>query len=407
MADEVRLGIAGLGMAFRMKLGSGIFNSSDRVRITAGADVRPEERERFGEQLDIETFASVEDMCKSNSVDAVWVFTPHHVHAESTITVAEHGKHVLVEKPMCVTMDEANRMVDAVEHHGVTYIHGHSKLYLAPMQAMARVINSGRLGRVYGINSWYFNDWMRRPLWSASDMDPDRGGGPLYWLGPHHVDIVRWLGGGLVRSVRASMGRHLPPFDVEGNYSAFLDFEDGPSCTMTLSSYGYFDTAELTWGMSEGGTSRPEASLFGPRNKNLRTMTNEEKYAISGYSTEDLEQRLTMATTGRRRGLDFFGLTVVSCEKGDIRQSPEGLYVYTEDGREELPIPADLPPSGELVELAGAVLDGRKPLLDADWARASIEVCTAMLQSSKERREIPLSHQVPSPVRPSGVIAAP
>lgn len=398
---EVRLGIAGLGKAFRMMLSSGIFNDAEGVRLTAGADLRAEERERFARRFGIETFGSVEEMCQHGPVDAVWVFTPHYAHAESAITAAEHGKHLLVEKPMCVTIDEANRMVDAVERNGVKYVHAHSKIYFPPMQMMARIIQSGRLGRVISVNSWYYNDWMCRPEWSIVDLDPNRGGGPLYWLGPHHMDIVRWLGGGLVRSVRASMGRWRPGFDIEGNYSAFLDFQDGATSMITLSTYGQFNSWEFTWNIGEGGNRHPDERLYGPRTKNPRPLTVEEKYALADYSDQALEDRVRAAGERRGKGLDFFGVTIVSCEWGDMRQSPHGLYLYTEDGREEIVVAPDLPPTGELVELAGAVLDDRPTLLDARWARASLEICTAILESSRERREVYTQYQVPSPVRPS------
>src|SRR5438552_12662267 len=108
MADKVRVGIAGLGKAARMKLG--IFKNAPRVEFTAGADIRPEERERFKRLYGIETFSSVEEMCKEGPIDAVWIFLPHHLHAHYTEVVADHGKHLLVEKPMAVTMNEAHRM---------------------------------------------------------------------------------------------------------------------------------------------------------------------------------------------------------------------------------------------------------------------------------------------------------
>jgi phthalate 4,5-cis-dihydrodiol dehydrogenase len=86
----------------------------------------------------------------------------------------------------------------------------------------------------------------------------------------------------------------------------------------------------------------------------------------------------------------------VSCEKGDIRQSPDGLYLYTDDGREEVPCPPFLDRAGELLKLYDAVTQNRPVFAHGKWGKASLEVVLAILQSSKEGREIALSYQVQS-----------
>ncbi|MBA2690231.1 MAG: hypothetical protein H0U63_05470 [Burkholderiales bacterium] len=102
----------------------------------------------------------------------------------------------------------------------------------------------------------------------------------------------------------------------------------------------------------------------------------------------------------RERGAQsFFGLTIVGCERGAIRQSPQGIFLYTEAGREEIPCPVDAGRAAELRELYDAVAQNRPAFPDGRWGKATLEVCLALLQSSHERREIPLAHQVPSPDR--------
>ena len=93
----------------------------------------------------------------------------------------------------------------------------------------------------------------------------------------------------------------------------------------------------------------------------------------------------------------FFGLTIVTCEKGDIRQSPDGLYLYTAEGRREIAIP--LGASGreaEMRELYEAVVNDRPVFHDGRWGEATLELCLGILQSTKERREILMTHQVPA-----------
>jgi phthalate 4,5-cis-dihydrodiol dehydrogenase len=202
--------------------------------------------------------------------------------------------------------------------------------------------------------------------------------------------------------VRASMGRWKPNFDVPGNYAAFFDFENGVTAQLTLSTYGHFDSLEFTDGYGEGGTQRPSSKILGPRPRSPRPLTPDEKYALGQYADEWVSDRVQAFDDKR---FDFFGLTLLSLERADIRQSPNGLYIYTEDGREELPL-RDFPPSGELVEIAETVLDGRRPLLDARWARASLETLTAIVQSAAERKEVYLSKQVPAPYPAAAAAAA-
>src|SRR4029077_2461235 len=75
------------------------------------------------------------------------------------------------------------------------------------------------------------------------------GGGGVLRHAPHLIDTIRLIGGGRVRSVRASVGRWMKERPCPGNFSAYLEFEDGTPATIAYSGYGYFDTSELTWGI--------------------------------------------------------------------------------------------------------------------------------------------------------------
>jgi len=93
----------------------------------------------------------------------------------------------------------------------------------------------------------------------------------------------------------------------------------------------------------------------------------------------------------------MFGLTVVSCENGVIRQSPDGLFVYDKDGRHEIKVPASRGRAAELFDLYQAVVEDRPTMLDVRWGMATAEVCLAILQSSREHRDIVLAHQTEAP----------
>jgi phthalate 4,5-cis-dihydrodiol dehydrogenase len=94
----------------------------------------------------------------------------------------------------------------------------------------------------------------------------------------------------------------------------------------------------------------------------------------------------------------FFGFTMVSCEKGDIRQTPDGLHVYGETEQREIVLDNGVRGrEAEVEELYNAVVHNRPVFHDGRWGAATLEVCLAMLESAEKRKEIFLSHQVPSP----------
>src|SRR5581483_11450025 len=93
----------------------------------------------------------------------------------------------------------------------------------------------------------------------------------------------------------------------------------------------------------------------------------------------------------------FFGLTIVTCERGVLRQSPDGVYVYSEDGREEIPCPPRSGHNPELMELVAALAENRPAFPDGRWGKATLEVCLAILASSKDGTLHRLQHQIAVP----------
>jgi phthalate 4,5-cis-dihydrodiol dehydrogenase len=389
------LGIAGAGIAALQVLPH-LAALGGRMALAALADVRRDNMaffcERYGRAVPM--YDSVEAMCKSPEVDAVWVASPNALHAEHTILAAKNGKHVICEKPMAVTLEQCAAMVEAVERHRVKFVQGHSKAYDTPIRKMAEILATGELGRVIHIQTWNWNDWLLRAL-VASEVDTAQGSGVVFRQGPHQTDIVRFLGGGQVRSVRAVAGRRDPAYpDGEGNYTAFLEFEDGVAATMVFDGYGYFDVAELTWGIGESGMRMKNPDSLAPRARPAGPVSAARKYELvrAGNPYGYGEGGGIDAASPRRN--PFFGLTIVSCERGVMRQQPDGVFVYTAQGRRTLEAPAHRGRTSELVELCDALEHDRPTLLDARWGMATTEVCLAILQSSRERREVRLAHQV-------------
>lgn len=399
MMAKLRLGIAGVGIASLQVLRD-LQKLENEIELTALADLRRDNMEHFAALFGkpVTMFDNVEELCSSPLVDAVWVATPNALHAEHTILAAKNGKHVICEKPMAVTLDQCRAMVEAVERYGIKYAQGHSKAYDTPIQKIGAILQSGELGRPIHIQTWNYNDWMIRAL-MPGEVDTDQGTGVIFRQGPHQTDIVRYIGGGKVRSVRAVAGRWAPNFPkCEGNYTALLEFENGAAATMVFDGYGYFDSTELTWGIGESGLESLNAESLVPRYRPQGPISAEEKFAMVrsgnpyGYG----------AGSGWKKDgpshNPMFGLTMVSCERGVIRQSPEGLFIYDKDGRREVHVPSSRGRAAELFDLYQAVTQNRRTMLDVRWGMATAEVCLAVFQSSREHREIFLAHQTEAPI---------
>ena len=394
MSEVLRLGIAGLGVASTQILPP--IAKLPFIKISAAADTRSDALAKFRETYGGETFTNVEALCDSSGVDAVYIATPNSLHAEHAIMAANRGKHIIVEKPMAMTLAECDAMNEAAEKNRVRLLCGHTHSFDPPIRKIREIVKSGELGKLRMINSWNFNEFMYRPR-MRHELAMSRG--VVLNQGPHHVDIVRLIGGGLVRSVRAMTGIWDQAREWEGSYTCYLEFQDGTPATLVYSGYGFFDTAELLDWVGEGGQHRDPMTNLNVRKRLREVRTPDEEEALKqtmrfGGAREGEASHVW----GGERRQPFFGLTIVSCEKGDLRQTADGLRVYGETERREIPLSsARRGREAEVEELYNAVVHDRPVFHDGRWGAATLEVCLAMLESAEQRKEIFLSRQAPTP----------
>jgi len=394
MNEILRLGMAGLGVASTQILPP--IAKLPFIKITAAADMRADAVAKFRAQYQAEGYTSVAELCASPNVDAVYIATPNSLHAEHAIIAAKHKKHIIVEKPMAMNLAECDAMNEAADKHGVKLLCGHTHSFDPPIRKIREIVKSGELGKLCMINTWNYNEFMYRPR-MKHELAMTRG--VVLNQGPHHVDVVRLIGGGMVRSVRAMTGIWDPAREWEGSYTCYLEFADGTPATLVYSGYGFFDTAELFDWVGEGGQQRaPETNLNVRKSlREVRTAEEEEQLKEGMRFGGKREGEFSHVWSGARKQ-PFFGHTVVSCQKGDIRQTPDGLKIYGESEQREISLPAgSRGREAEVEELYDAVVKGRPVFHGGRWGAATLEVCLAMLESAQQRKEIMLSHQVPSP----------
>ena len=383
------LGVVGLGMAGAVMVRAAARHPG--VVVAAAADPQPAPREAFGRDFNARTYADARALCDDPAVEVVYVATPHQFHAEHAVMAAERGKHVILEKPMALTLADCDRIIAAVERANVHLIVGHTHAFDPAVRAMRDLIASGEMGALGMLASWNYTNYLYRPR-RPEELDTSKGGGILFNQVPHQIETVRLLGGGLVKSVRAQAGILDPARPTEANCAAFLEFADGVPATLVYSGYDFFDTDELHFWVSERGSAKRPA--HGASRRALRARKGEEaglRTQLAGYGSKD---------DGEPPHQPHFGLTVATCARGDLRASTDGVFVYDEEGRREIALPDGGRYSGRhnvLDDMRAAILGGRKPVHDGRWGKATLEVALAIQQSARERREVMLAHQVAVP----------
>jgi phthalate 4,5-cis-dihydrodiol dehydrogenase len=382
---SLRFGVVGLGRAAAATVPAIVRNPD--TTVVAAADTNPEVVDSFRHQFPSRGYACIEDLCDDPDVDAVYIATPTHLHTPHVLIAAGAGKHVIVEKPLAISLDDADQMIAAVDKAGVQLIVGQSQSYEPPVRAMRELVRSREVGALKMISGWYFNDWLYRPRLPA-ELDTRMGGGVVFRQGAHHFDVARLIGGGLLRSVRAVAGVWDAARPTEGSYSALLEFQDGAVANLVYNGYDHFHTVELT-GQSEGGT---------------RVDTTQMEHAAARKRLEASGGDAALKRQGRFSARAdtppypaYFGLIIVSCEHGDIRQTPSGLKVYADDDIREIQLPQGVSGRDLMIgELYDAVVHGTPALHTTGWAKATLEVSLAVLESSRTRQDVQLKFQVPT-----------
>ncbi len=394
----LRIGVAGLGRAFTLMLPT--FVNDKRVRLVAAADPMEHARAQFRNDFAAPAYDNVQALCADPQVQVVYVATPHQLHAEHAQIAAAHGKHLLVEKPMAHTLDDCSAMIEATTRAGVQLVIGHSHSFDAPILRTRALIDSGRFGAVRMISAMNFTDFLYRPR-RIEELDTRSGGGVVHSQASHQIDILRLLGGGLVRGVTARTGAWDPQRPTEGAYQALLDFANGAFASATYSGYAHYDSDALMGGIGETGQPRDPAD-YGAARRRLAGSTGAQQEALLKAARNYGGARYTdSALRHPELAHPHFGHIVVSCEGADLRPTPNGVEVFADAQRSFEAIAAPVVARSEVIdELAAAVLEGRAPLHSGAWARATTEVCLAILESSRSRSTQPLGLQVGLPQAP-------
>lgn len=248
---EVRLGIIGSGFMGRTNAET-VRKYLDRaalVAITGGSRAANLVRE-----YDADLESSVESLVARPDIDAVLISTPHAQHAEHAIAAARHGKHILLDKPMATTVEECDRILEAVRAAGVKLMIMFGQRFRTCNIEAHRLITAGSIGRVKMVFELILNGGGLKslPPWQSRKENY----GPFLGHAVHNIDRIRWLTGAEVTSVSAQV-QHDPATGNEISTMALLSLSNGGMATVWESwdvpAPGFPRSASGAWIVGEAG----------------------------------------------------------------------------------------------------------------------------------------------------------
>jgi predicted dehydrogenase len=266
------------------------------VELVAVTDRDGGAARRFAATWGVRVAPDVADLLDADDVDAVVVCTPNDTHAELGLAAAAAGKHLLLEKPMALTSDDARAVADAFAAAGRVLLVGHTHRHADYARTVNEVIASGRLGTVRSVRIAITGGWIWGG-WSAWVLDPARSGGHAFHNGVHLYDLARWWLGSPIASVYA-VGQPLT--------SAALAIDDY-LCSTLVTESGATAVCEISRGERPRTTSLFEIVVHGDRGTLVRSNGDE---GLVAYTTGGSGPRAVPGTDPFRRQLAAFAAAV-------------------------------------------------------------------------------------------------
>jgi UDP-N-acetyl-2-amino-2-deoxyglucuronate dehydrogenase len=211
----------------------------DGLELAAVCDTDPERAKVAGEQRKVPHFTSLEKMLKESKADVVTIATPSGLHAEQGVAAAQAGKHVVMEKPMAISLTGADALVHACDKAGVQLFVVKQNRLNQPVQLLKRAVDRNRFGRIYMASC--IVHWARPQEYY--DQAPWRGtwefdGGAFMNQASHYVDLIQWVMGP-VESVMAKTATLARRIETEDSGIAILKFRSGALGTIQVTMLAY------------------------------------------------------------------------------------------------------------------------------------------------------------------------
>jgi predicted dehydrogenase len=188
----VKVGLVGVG--FMGTMHANVYNLLGNAELVAATGKHPDQLQAFGEKFGVKTYATMDEMLASETLDVVDICLPTHLHRDATVHALDAGKHVVCEKPMALSVDEANAMIDAMERSGKRLFIAHCIRFWPEYAFLKEAVEDERFGRLLSLNLTRYGQF---PYWSSDNWlaDENLSGGGVLDMHIHDTDFALYLMG--------------------------------------------------------------------------------------------------------------------------------------------------------------------------------------------------------------------
>jgi UDP-N-acetyl-2-amino-2-deoxyglucuronate dehydrogenase len=361
MSSPLRFAIVGCGTIAPTHAEALAALPPGEAELAACCDVVPERAQAFAERFHCRPL-SYDDALADPGIDAVSVCTPSGLHAELGVQAMHAGKHVVVEKPMDITLDACDRLLQAQRETGRTLAVISQHRFDPASQGIKQALDAGELGALvlgdaripwYRTQEYYDSgDW--RGTWALD------GGGCLMNQGVHTVDLLRWLCGPVVTVYAQMRTAAHARIEVEDVVAATLTFANGALGTLMASTAAYPGfPARLAVHGTQGS-----AVIEGDR---LHTLALQGRATLAGQQAT--EHALQVAQGGTRAAAQH---------AGSIQAAADPSAVWGDAHR------------AQLQDFIRCCRTGETPLVDGHEGRSAVELVLAVYESARRGQEVRL-----------------
>lgn len=313
------------------------FRKRDDVRIGHVVGRTVDGASAFAAKYDLDCPCSdnIQTALKSPAIDIVGVFTPHHLHAQAVLAAAKAGKHIIIEKPVCLTLEDLKAIRAAVRDAGVKTIIGFVLRWNPLLKIIRSSIVEGRLGQIIFAETDYLHGIVAKAYTKPWHTTRATAGTSFLIGGCHAIDAIRFLVGRPVVEVSAYSTSRTEVLDYPSTELALLRFDDG-----SIGKVGCCLEAKMPY------------------------VFNVEVYGTGGsFRNNQFAGDLYEGQTG------FATIPTILPDSGDVSHHPF---------------------DGEVAELIDALNTGRRPMPDIEDAAETMEICFAAEISAREGKPVRL-----------------
>ncbi|WP_129708754.1 Gfo/Idh/MocA family protein [Priestia megaterium] len=275
---KVKIGVIGCGsIAQHRHLPE--YKMNEQVELVAVCDINTERANSVAQQYGVKAYTNYEELLASGTVEAVSVCTPNYLHAPISVAALNSGVHVLCEKPMATSEEEAKAMIEAAKTNGKKLMIGHNQRFVASHQKARELIEKGEIGKIYsfrtafghggpegwsvdGKNSWFFKK-------------DEAFIGAMGDLGVHKTDMLRYILSEEIVEVGAF---------VESNAKEFANVDDNAVCVLKTES-GIIGTLAASWAYN--GKEDNSTIVYGE--KGILRLEDDPTYSlVAQYATGEV-----------------------------------------------------------------------------------------------------------------------